>query len=43
MQKSKVKPRKYRSVLYPENWQEIGTEAKEMWRKAIDQLKGPPT
>ena len=43
MQKSKRKPRKYRGVSYPENWQDIGMEAKEVWRQAIDQLKGPPT
>jgi len=32
MQKSKRKPRKYRGILYPENWQDIGMEAKEVWR-----------
>ncbi len=43
MQKSKKKPRKYRGVSYPANWQDIGMEAKEVWRQAIDQFKGPLT
>ncbi len=39
--KKAVRHKKYRGVLYPQNWKEVSREAQSLWRQAIDEVKGP--